>query len=343
MTSCPLPFEPKDTVTMAHGAGGRHTFRLIQNIFAPAFHLSSSQLSDSAIVGDEEKWAISTDAHVVSPLFFPGGDIGTLAANGTCNDLAMVGAEPKWLAVSWILEEGITFDTLNRISQSLAAAAAQNGATIIAGDTKVVPKGKGDGLYLSSAGFGLHRMPFIPSPSRLKPGLELIISGDIGRHAIAIASLRDNSIGFSAEIASDCCPLWPLVAALLNNSLYPAAMRDCTRGGLATVLAEWAEESNLGMELEEEAVPLLEPVRAACDLLGFDPLYLACEGRFLLAIEKEKVEDTLNLLRQFPDGKMAARIGRVTNANPGRAVARQPYGTERILDRLSGEILPRIC
>lgn len=315
--------------------------RLLEGIFLPAFGVGMGELGDAVAVGGG--WVLSTDAHVVSPLFFPGGDIGTLAVNGTCNDLAMVGAEPKFLALTWILEEGLDFGVLRRIAESVGKAAEANGVRVIAGDTKVVPRGKCDGLYLSAAGIGMMQMAVLADAKRLEPGMELILSGDVGRHAIAVLSVRDSNFGFVGGVESDCCGLWKMVKGLLEAGVEPIAMRDCTRGGLATVLAEWAEESGFGLEIEEWMVPVIEPVKGVCELMGYDPMYLACEGRFVLAVKREDVERAVEILRSYEEGVFAERIGKVSKKMGGRVVARQRYGTERVLDRLSGEILPRIC
>ncbi len=342
MNSCPLPFTNTPCVTMAHGGGGRQTERLIREIFAPAFGMESGWLNDGVDPGGDG-WVVTTDAHVVRPILFPGGDIGSLAANGTCNDLAVAGAEPKWLAVSWILEEGVPLEVVGRVAKSLAAAAAESGARVVAGDTKVIEKSKGDGIFLQSSGFGRRVAKVAPTPRNLAAGQVLVLSGDVARHGMAIQSARDGGLGFASEITSDCCALWPMIKAIYGAGIEPAAMRDCTRGGLATVLCEWAEESGQGMFVREAEVPVAEDVRAACEILGFDPLYIACEGRFLAAVSERDAAAVVAILQKFPVGKSARAIGRITEKNAGMAVAAQAYGTERVLDRLSGEILPRIC
>ena len=327
---------------MAHGGGGRLTDRLVRDIFAPAFCLDQRLLNDGA-EPDGDRWVITTDAHVVHPLFFPGGDIGSLAAHGTCNDLAMAGAEPRWLAVSWILEAGISIETVRRVAESLAAGARMSGAKVVAGDTKVVERGRGDGIFLQASGFGRRVCAEAPGPWRLTPGHVLLVNGDIARHGTAIMSVRGGGLGFESDIASDCGPIWPAVKALFDAGIEPAAMRDCTRGGLATVLAEWAEGFPIGLRIREAEIPVQDAVRGACEVLGLDPLYVACEGRFVAAVEARQAAAAISVLRDIGGCEAACVIGEVDEIFPGRAVATQPYGTERVLDRLAGEALPRIC
>ena len=342
MNSCQMPIDPSQCVTLAHGGGGRLTDRLVREIFAPAFGLDRALLNDGAEPGNEG-WVITTDAHVVHPLIFPGGDIGCLAAHGTCNDLAMAGAAPAWLAVSWILEEGVSIELVRRVAESLAAGARMSGAKVVAGDTKVVERGKGDGIFLQACGFGKRMCAEAPGPWRLAPGQALVVSGDMARHGAAIMSARGGGLGFAGDITSDCGPLWPLVRALFEAGIEPVAMRDCTRGGLATVLAEWAEGSSVGLVVQEAEIPVLEAVRGACEVLGLDPLYVACEGRFVAAVEAGQAEASVAVLRGIAGGEEARVIGEVSGIYAGRAIASQAYGTQRVLDRLAGEALPRIC
>ncbi len=342
MNSCQIPIDPSLCVTLAHGGGGRLTDRLLRDIFAPAFGLDRSLLNDGAEPG-HEGWVITTDAHVVHPLIFPGGDIGCLAAHGTCNDLAMAGASPTWLAVSWILEEGVSIALVDRVAKSLASGARMSGAKVVAGDTKVVERGKGDGIFLQACGFGRRMCAEPPGPWRLAPGQLLVVSGDIARHGAAILSARGGGLGFVGDITSDCGPLWPSVRALFEAGIEPLAMRDCTRGGLATVLAEWAEGSGVGLVVREAEIPVQEAVRGACEVLGLDPLYVACEGRFVAAVEARQADAAVSILRGFAGGEEARVVGEVCEVYAGRAVATQAYGTERVLDRLAGEALPRIC
>jgi hydrogenase expression/formation protein HypE len=342
MNACPIPDENVPCITMAHGGGGRLTERLVRDIFAPALGLDFATLHDGAEPGADQ-WVMSTDAHVVHPLFFSGGDIGALAAHGTCNDLAMAGAAPRWLTVSWIIEEGLPLDTLRRVATSLQAAARESGARIVAGDTKVVERGKGDGLYLGVSGAGHRQFRERPGPWRIQPGQALLLSGDVARHGVAVMSAREGGLGFSGEIPSDCAALWPLVRALSEAGIEPVCLRDCTRGGLATVLAELSEASGQELVVHEDRVVVREEVRGACELLGLDPLYVANEGCFLAILEEAQAEQAARILRSFPAGQHATVVGRVSTSANGRAIGLQPYGTSRVLDRLAGEPLPRIC
>ena len=339
--NCPLPDPAPSVITMAHGGGGRLSQQLIDTIFAPAFGMTSSQLHDGAELGSGD-FVVATDAHVVKPLFFPGGDIGALAAHGSCNDLAMCAAKPLWLAVSFILEEGLSIQTLDTIAQSLAHAAALSGAKVVTGDTKVIESSRGDGLYLSVAAFGKRQTASPVSASDVQEGDVLVINGDVGRHGCAVLSAREG-LGFASDIPSDCAPLWPQVEALLQAEIVPRWMRDCTRGGLATVLAELADAASREIIIEESSVPVCEAVRGACELFGLDPLYVANEGRFVACFAPSDVNRAVAILRGFSNSCEASPIAHVGALGRGRVIARQAYGSSRVLDRLAGEQLPRIC
>jgi hydrogenase expression/formation protein HypE len=292
---------------------------------------------------DGKRVAMTTDSYVVRPLFFPGGDIGRLSVYGTVNDLAMCGAHPRYLSAGFILEEGLPMETLWRVVLSMKGAAEACGAQIVTGDTKVVDRGHGDGIFINTAGIGFLDPAVEISPSRVRAGDRILLSGDVGRHGIAVLSVREG-MSFEGEIASDCAPLTPLVSLLLEEA--PEAvhcLRDCTRGGLAAVLNEIAQASRMEIRVEESAIPVSEMVRGACELLGLDPLYVACEGRFAAFVSADRAERLLALLNAHPRGKEARLIGEVTVPGEGRVVMTSRIGGRRILDLLSGEQLPRIC
>jgi len=343
---CPVPHHHTDTVVIGHGSGGAMTRDLIRNIFQS--HLGNAYLeqgNDAARIGlqgEAGELAISTDSHVVFPIFYPGGDIGRLAICGTVNDVAMLGAEPAFLTAGFILEEGLPMETLTRVIESMAEACAEAGVQIVAGDTKVVEKGKADGIFINTAGFGL-----IPPGRDLggqlaQPGDAVLISGTLGDHGIAVLQARGD-LGFESGIQSDVAPLNKMIAALLEAVPEVHVLRDPTRGGLATTLKEIACQSQVSIHLDEEVIPVKPAVRTACDMLGFDPLYLANEGKLIVVLPEDKVEKALEALHQSPYGIMATRIGSVSEADPELVLLKTPYGTTRILDMLSGEILPRIC
>jgi hydrogenase expression/formation protein HypE len=286
--------------------------------------------------------AFTTDAHVVSPLFFPGGDIGTLAVNGTVNDLCMCGARPLWLSASFILEEGFPIATLESLVRSMQSAAAAAGVAIVTGDTKVVERGKADGLYISTSGVGVIETPLIIAPNSLRAGDAVLLSGDIGRHGMAIMATRAG-LAFESEIESDCAPLHAAVMALLDAGLDIHCLRDLTRGGLATSLVELAEASGLAIALDATRVPVTELVDGACEILGLDPLYVANEGRFVCVLPEAQAARALEILTRTAPGAPPAHIGTVHAAPAGQVTQRSALGTERIVDRLSGEQLPRIC
>jgi hydrogenase expression/formation protein HypE len=342
--ACPAPLPAQDKVLLGHGSGGRLSAELLQNVFLPAFQNPTlNGLNDQAFIDvDGARLAFTTDSFVVKPLFFPGGDIGSLAVNGTINDLAMGGAQPLFLSVAFILEEGLPLETLKQVVASLGRAAREAGVTVVTGDTKVVEKGKGDGLFINTSGIG--RVPSVSnlSADRARPGDSIILSGSIGDHGITILSQREG-LEFESPIASDCAALHTLVAAMLNASPAIRCMRDPTRGGLSSALNEIAAQSHVGMELDESTIPVQEAVRGACELLGLDPLYVANEGKLVAIVDPDHAERILAAMRAHPLGKQARIIGRVTEANRGLVMMRTSLGTTRIVDMLSGDQLPRIC
>jgi len=342
--ACPLPIDDDVVVQMAHGGGGRKMAQLIERVFLPAFRSDTlSQLGDGAVLTvGHERLAFTTDTFVVQPPFFPGGDIGSLAVHGTANDLAMCGAEPIGFSVGLVLEEGFPMTDLHRVVASIAAASAQVGAPVMTGDTKVVDRGKGDGIYVNTSGIGRVRDGVSVGPERAAPGDVILVSGPVGDHGIAVMAVR-NGIALQTELRSDSAPVLPLVRALLDAVPETKTLRDPTRGGLATALCEIAVASRVGMRIEESAIPVRPEVRGACELLGFDPLYVACEGRFLAIVPPQSGERALAVLRELPEGTDARRIGEVTGTDPGRVLLRTRIGSHRRLERLSGEQLPRIC
>ncbi len=341
--TCPVPLKPTDTVVMGHGSGGRMSHDLLTRLFLPELGLAAPRaLDDSALLTvNGERLALTTDSHVVAPLFFPGGDIGRLAVCGTVNDLAMVGAVPLALTCGFIIEEGLPFETLQRITQSMRAAAEEAGVFIAAGDTKVVQKGGADKLFINTAGVGRVPEGVNVSGANARPGDVVLLSGPLGDHGIAVLSAREN-LGFETELQSDVAPLNHLVRAMLGAGEVHV-LRDPTRGGLATALNEIAAQSQVLIELEEAAVPVRAAVRAACDLLGFDPLYIANEGKLVACVRAEDAESILTAMRRAPHGSEAVRIGRVRAAPAGQVHLRTAIGGTRLVDMLAGELLPRIC
>jgi hydrogenase expression/formation protein HypE len=342
--SCPLPIANYPTVLLAHGGGGRLMQQLLDKVFLPAFQNPAlEQAHDGARLEiNGTRLAFSTDSYVVRPLFFPGGDIGSLAINGTVNDLAMCGARPRWLSAGFILEEGLPMEILWRVVQSMKQAAQTAGVQLVTGDTKVVDKGKGDGLFLNTAGIGVIERPVTIAPSQVRAGDVVVLSGDVGRHGMAIMSVREG-LAFESTIESDCAPLVAPVMALLDAGVEVHCLRDLTRGGLTSALNEIAETARLQIDIEESAVPVREDVRGACELLGLDPLYVANEGRFVAFVPEREVARVLEILRPHAVCEGAQVIGRVTAGSAGLVTLRSRIGAQRILDRLSGEQLPRIC
>lgn len=342
--ACPAPIAPQGKVLLGHGSGGRLSADLLQKVFLPALgNPALNGLNDQALLNvDGVRLAFTTDSFVVNPLFFPGGDIGTLAVNGTINDLAMGGAEPLFLSVGFILEEGLPLATLQRVVTSLGQAAEQAGVVVVTGDTKVVEKGKGDGLFINTSGIGRVLPGVNLSADQARPGDAIILSGSIGDHGIAILSQREG-LEFESPVVSDCAALHTLVLAMLDASPAIRCMRDPTRGGLSSALNEIAAQSRVGMELQESAIPIQEAVRGACELLGLDPLYVANEGKLLAIVDSSHAEQILSAMRAHPLGKQAAIIGMVKDSRPGLVTIRTSLGTTRIVDMLSGDQLPRIC
>jgi hydrogenase expression/formation protein HypE len=342
-----------ELVLLAHGSGGRLSHDLVERLFVRYFdNPTLLQLDDSAVVevpgtGDpipRPRLAFSTDSYVVSPLFFPGGDIGKLAVCGTVNDLSMSGARPLWLSAGFILEEGLPLADLERIVASMAATAKQAGVQIVTGDTKVVDRGSADKLFINTAGVGLVPPGVEIAGDRARPGDRVILSGTIGDHGMTIMTQREG-LQFDSPLESDCAPLNDLVAGLLATLPSGAirCLRDPTRGGLATTLNELAARSGAGIEIDEMAVPVREAVRGACELLGLDPLYVANEGKLVAIVAAEAAQAALEGLRAHRYGREAALIGQVTADHPGRVVLRTALGARRVVDMLVGEQLPRIC
>ncbi|WP_434666898.1 hydrogenase expression/formation protein HypE [Paraburkholderia sp. A3BS-1L] len=342
--ACPAPAITSGIIELAHGGGGRLTHRLIDDIFRPAFAVAPDDFThDGAVLGlesDGQQLAFTTDSYVVRPLFFPGGDIGTLAINGTVNDLAMCGAEPKYLSVGLVIEEGLSIDLLRKVVESMRTAAVFAGVRIVTGDTKVVERGKGDGLYVNTSGVGLIRARSPVAPQRVEPGDAVILSGDIGRHGVAILGVREG-LGFEMEITSDCAPLSAAVLALINAGIEIHCLRDLTRGGLATGLIEIADTAHIAIELDESVIPVSDSVRGACEILGLDPLYVANEGRFVALVPPEYAALALEHLQRFD--QQATIIGHVEAGEGNPGVRLRTIGAVRALDMLSGEQLPRIC
>jgi hydrogenase expression/formation protein HypE len=342
--SCPASFGRYETVQLAHGGGGRLTRDLIEQLFVPAFRNAAlDERHDSAVVDVGGcRIAFTTDSYVVHPRFFPGGDIGRLAVCGTVNDLAMAGAQPKYLSAGFIIEEGLSLDELQRVVASMRTAAAACGVELVTGDTKVVDRGKGDGLFINTAGVGLVPAGVAVHPRRVRPGDAVLLSGDVGRHGIAVLSVREG-LAFETPVDSDCAPLAALVAVLLGAGIDVHCLRDPTRGGLASALNEIAVDAGVSIEVDEKAIPVSDAVAGACELLGLDPLYVACEGRMIAFVPEADGERALELLRAHPAGAAATRIGGVGQGSPGMVVLKTRMGTRRLLDLLSGEQLPRIC
>ena len=340
--SCPAPHRDGERVQLAHGGGGTLTARLIDEVFVPAFANPLLEgLHDGAVFDTPgQRLAFSTDSFVVQPLFFPGGDIGSLAINGTANDLAMCGARPLYLSAGFIIEEGLPLDTLRRVAASMGEAARRAGVALVTGDTKVVDRGKADGLFVNTAGVGA--VEDESSPAKVMPGDAIVLSGDLGRHGMAVMAQREG-LEFDSPITSDCAPLYGHVRALRDAGIEVHCLRDLTRGGLAAALGEIAEQRHLCLGLGEEKVPVSAPVRGACELLGLDPLHVANEGRFVAFVPGDQAEKAVASLRAFAPDDGAALIGRVSEREGDLVLLKSTIGVERVLERLSGEQLPRIC
>ncbi len=385
--NCPVPRVSDDRIVLAHGGGGRLTHQLIEKVFMPAFANDAlEQRHDGAVLSlNGSRLAFTTDSFVVRPLIFPGGNIGDLAVNGTVNDLAMCGARPLYLSAGFILEEGLEMDTLRTVVNSMQCAAANAGVKLVTGDTKVVDKGKGDGIFINTSGIGIleefpcpaksarhgashdnltetgmpHACPepaerVSPSlrdvgsaqapigPQSVQPGDAVIISGDLGRHGIAILSVRDG-LEFESPILSDCANVWPAVEAMLKAGMEIHCLRDLTRGGLATTMNEIAADRGVCIKLEEVLIPVETTVQGACEILGLDPLYVANEGRFAVFVPAAQAEATLDILKKVEVSQGAARVGRVEESPARLVVLQSRIGGNRVVDMLSGEQLPRIC
>lgn len=343
---CPVPVNSHEAVTLGHGGGGRLTQQLVSRILLPCLDNPYLRgLHDGAVVSfpGAERLAISTDSFVVDPPFFPGGDIGLLAVHGTANDLAMCGARPRFLSMALILEEGFPLAKVAQVAASTREACQALDIAIVTGDTKVVQRGKGDGIFINTTGIGEVVSEGEISPKRIRPGDHVLINGPIAEHGISILSVREG-LSFQTELVSDTAGLWPLVESVLRSGGDGIhAMRDATRGGVASVLNEAAEQSQLGIVIEEEAIPLREEVRGACEILGLDPLYVANEGKCLVFASPEAGAAALEAMRRHPLGKDARCIGQVVEDHPGLVRMQTGLGGSRVIDMLSGEQLPRIC
>jgi len=332
-----------DTILLAHGSGGKLSHDLIEKRLLPSLaNPMLNRLDDSAIFKASGHLAFTTDSYVVSPIFFPGGDIGKLAVCGTVNDLSMNGAKPLYLSLSLIVEEGFSISELDHVVRSIKTAAEEAEVNIITGDTKVVNQGQADKLFINTSGIGVIPPGIDISGANAKAGDKIILSGTIGDHGIAVMSQREG-LKFSTSVESDCAPLNKLVAQMLDSSPRIHCLRDPTRGGLATTLNEFARQSNVGIVIEEDKIPIKEGVKAACELLGFDPTYIANEGKLVAIVEPDDAAKILTQMKQNSYGRDAAIIGEVTNDHPGRVIMKTKLGHSRIVDMLSGELLPRIC
>ena len=342
--ACPVPLSDYTHVLMAHGGGGKLMHRLIDTIFCREFDNQLLKNKHDGAVFDipAGRMAFTTDSYVIDPLFFPGGDIGSLSIYGTVNDLAMCGAEPLHLSAGFIIEEGLPTATLRDIAQSMRRAADTAGVQIVTGDTKVVEKGRGHGVFINTAGVGIIRHDLNIAPTEIKPGDGIILNGDIGRHGIAVMAKREG-LSFETEIESDCAPLADTVLRLIETGIEIHCLRDLTRGGLATSLVEIAQTAGKNIRIDENIIPVHPAVQAACEILGFEPVYIANEGRFVAFVPGKDIDRALKTLtdkKLWPDSKV---IGRVTDEKGGLVTMKTLLGTERIVDMPSGEQLPRIC
>ncbi len=342
--ACPIPKSEYANILLAHGSGGKLTHQLIEKMFLPKFKNEFLEpLHDGAVftIGDR-KFAFSTDSYVVSPIFFPGGDIGELAVNGTVNDLAMCGARPLYLSSAFIIEEGLPVDDLWKIVLSMEEAAKRAGVLLVTGDTKVVDRGKGDKIFINTSGVGIIDGGIEISPKRIRVGDKIVVNGEIALHGIAIMSVREG-LEFETQIKSDTAPLNSLVEEMLKASKDIHVLRDPTRGGVATTLNELAEQSKLGIVVTEEDIPVPDAVRGACEILGLDPLYIANEGKLIAFVPPEESEKVLSAMRKHPLGRNSVVIGEVVNQHAGIVVMKNRIGGNRVVDMLTGEQLPRIC
>lgn len=342
--ACPMPLNNQRHITMAHGGGGTRMHELLDRVFLQRFRNDLGQGDTDAAVFDAtgRKLAFTTDSFVVDPPFFPGGDIGSLAVHGTVNDLAMAGARPRYISAGFILEEGFEITKLERIADSMQAAAAASGVRVVTGDTKVIERRTGDGIFINTSGIGVVEHQLAIRPSAIQPGDRIIINGDLGRHGMAIMTTRQ---GFEVEspLESDSAPLWPAVEALLNAGIEIHCLRDLTRGGLASALNELSTAAGLGIHIDEARVPVQPVVRGVCELLGFDPLHVANEGRLAAVVAAADAGRAVEILNRLNPDLEAADIGETVAGRPGRVTLESLVGVTRILDMLSGEQLPRIC
>ena len=330
-----------EIITLDYGSGGKKTSRLIESMILPALdNPALSELGDGAVLEGAEKLVFSTDSFVVDPIFFPGGDIGKLSVCGTVNDIAMCGGVPKFLSCSFILEEGFPVEALEKVIGSIGAACKKAGVQVVTGDTKVVEKGRGDKIYINTAGIGVLKYPGL-SPKAIREGDKVLVSGTVGDHGTAVMLARNGMM--QGEIRSDCAPLNALAEAVLSSGARVRVLRDPTRGGVATTLNEFVEGSGLGIEIGEEKIPVRPQVQAACELLGLDPLYCANEGKLLCVVAPEDAEKALAAMKRLPEGENAAVIGSVSARYPGKLVMNTAFGGSRILQKLTGAQLPRIC
>jgi hydrogenase expression/formation protein HypE len=342
--SCPLPFTSDDFIVLGHGSGGRLSARLMEQVFLPAFQNPALDRMDDQAVFDVPagRMAMSTDTYVVKPLFFPGGNIGELAVYGTVNDLAVGGAIPKYLSAGFVLEEGLPLDLLRKIVASMAEAAHRCGVEIVTGDTKVVEKGSGDQIFINTAGVG-----FVPdgvsfSAAKVRPGDRIILNGSLGEHGITILSQREG-LELGGDLHSDAAPLHELCAAVMAVAPGLHAMRDLTRGGLSSALNEIARSARVGVEINERAIPICEQVRGACEIFGLDPLYVANEGKMIAFVPEAEAEAVVAAMQSHEYGRQTRIIGQVTEKHPRMVTMRTSLGTERIVDMLAQDQLPRIC
>jgi hydrogenase expression/formation protein HypE len=342
--ACPLPITDYPRVLMAHGGGGKLMHQMLSKLILPAFNnpLSEPQHDSSVFEVPGRRLAFTTDSYVVRPLFFPGGDLGSLAVHGTVNDLAMAGARPLYLSAAFIIEEGLPMDALWKIVCSMQQSAQKAHVQIVTGDTKVVDKGKGDSLFINTAGVGVVEHSLRIAPQSVRPGDAILVNGDLGRHGMAIMAVREG-LEFESAIESDSAPVADLVLDLVASGIAIHCLRDLTRGGLTSVLNEIAEAAGLSMAIEEKLVAVREDVRAACEILGLDPFQVACEGRFAAFVPESEAEKALEIMRRHPLGTGACRIGMCTKQRAARVLLKSAIGAQRILDMPTGEQLPRIC
>ena len=328
-------------ISLADGNGGQENAELISKIFYKHFKNEILQKSEDAAIIENGKLAFTTDSFTVSPIFFSGGDIGKLSICGTCNDLAMMGAKPTYLTCAVIIEEGFSVHELEKIVKSMQKELENNGAKIVCGDTKVVPKGTVDKIFINTSGIGVVQKEGISS-NAISTSDVIIVSNDIGRHGATIFSNREG-INFSANLSSDCASLWPIVEKLIDEKIEIVAMRDATRGGLAALLNEWAKQSNICIEVEEKAIFVCDDVRGVCEMLGFEAYNLANEGTFALAVKSHDAQRAIDILRSFDNGTQASVIATVSHQYDGRVLLNSPWGSKRFMDLPTGELLPRIC